>query len=249
MRVELPQQWEKITIKGVVFDMDGVLVDTSPCHAIAYGQLWQSLKIDGPGYASIAGRSTKAVVSEYAASLSSEEQREAVTLKQSAALEILAKTDVGFTDVASALERLSSTNIPMAIATSASKASADLVLKRLDIRNYFQEVVTSADVERSKPAPDLFVKAINKIDIDAAEVLILEDSVSGIAAALASGAYAVTVRQAETLTDELRNHSRFLGHFDTVGSVIDTLVELLIHYQSKTENKISSQSNKSSESV
>jgi len=224
MRDEFSQKWNQADIKGVVFDMDGVLVDTSPCHAVAYQQLWQFIEVEGPNYSVIAGRSTREVVAEYASFLSSEAQREAVDLKQSAALKVLAETDVGFNDIHSALDRLNDNHLPMAVATSASRASADLVLEQCNIRQYFQTIITSADVTRSKPEPDLFVTAIQVIKMDANEVLILEDSLSGIAAALASGAYAVTVREAEVLTDALSSHSRYLGHFDTVQAVVDKLV-------------------------
>lgn len=223
MSDEFFQKWLKVNIKGIVFDMDGVLVDTSPCHAAAYQKMWQILDMKGPDYSEIAGRSTKDVIVEYAPMLSSEEQLNAVTLKQSTALKMLAITDVGFEDVRNALERLKVANLPMAIATSASKASADLVLENLAIRHFFQSVITSEDVAKSKPEPDLFITAIQTIEVDANEVLILEDSLSGIAAALASGAHAVTVRRAETLTAELVDHSKFLGHFESVESVVNKL--------------------------
>ncbi len=239
MAIELSEQWNDTAIKGVVFDMDGVLVDTSPCHAAAYEQLWHQLKIEGPDYDRIAGRSTKAVIAEYAGHLSADEQANAVSVKQAIALKILAKTDVGFVDVRAALERLKRANIPMAIATSASKGSADLVLERLAIRDYFEAVITSEDVEKSKPAPDLFLEAIRKIGVDASGVLILEDSISGIKAALASEAYAVTVRQADTLTDQLKVHSRYLGHFDTVESVVIAVEQTSKSFRSQQNNQTS----------
>ena len=66
--------------------MDGVLVDTSPCHSLAYQMTWLNWEINGPEYAEIAGRSTREVIAEYCQSLPLERQQECIEFKQHTAL-------------------------------------------------------------------------------------------------------------------------------------------------------------------
>lgn len=220
----MSQRLQDTSIKGIVFDMDGVLVDTSPSHAAAYEKLWQSLSIDGPEYPVIAGRGTKEVVAEYAGHLSQEQLDNAVSLKQEAALGILETADISYNDTREALSRLQSIGMPMLVATSASKASAELALKNANIKHFFSAVITAADVERAKPAPDLFVKGIEAHDLLPKQVLILEDSYSGVLAALASGAFVVAVRDSAELDNTITKQTNFLGYFDDVADVVTALV-------------------------
>ena len=218
------QQLQDVPIKGVVFDMDGVLVDTSPCHSKAYEQLWYSLSISGPKYKTIAGRSTKEVVAEYAPHLDLEQQKNAIVFKQLAALELLKTTDISFMDTVTALAKLSANKIPMVVATSASKASAELALENAGLATFFSHIITSEDVERSKPAPDLFLAAIDALGVPPAEVVIIEDSHSGILAALASGAYTVAVREADKLEKCIAEQARYIGYFDNVADVVEQVL-------------------------
>ncbi len=223
--------WNQTKVQGVIFDMDGVLVDTSPCHSHAYAKLWKSLGIQGPAYPVIAGRSTKDVVAEYAAQLTEQQQYKAVKYKQAAALKLLETANVGFNDTRKALETLKSMGCPMAIATSASKASADLVLRRLDIAHFFDVVITSEDVMRAKPAPDLFLAAIRALELQGENAIILEDSRSGIEAALATGGNVVSVREADLLPDVMTSRTTYLGHFATVLDVIQKIAEHTPHHR------------------
>ena len=208
-------------IKGLVFDMDGVLVDTSPSHSVAYAQLWQSLAIHGPEYEEIAGRSTKDVVAQYASHLNAEQQQKVVAYKQTTALEILSSAKIIYIDTQSALQDFHALGLPMVVASSASAASAELALNNADIDHFFQAVVTSANVQRSKPAPDLFLAGISDLGCSAENVLVFEDSLSGIQAGLASGAYVVAVRDVPELNQSITNHAKFIGHFDSLSAVVE----------------------------
>lgn len=213
----LPQN---IVIKGLIFDMDGVLVDTSPCHSAAYEKMWSSLGIDGPEYSVIAGRSTKEVISEFASHLDEEQLHKAIAFKQAIALEIMKTAEISYADTMNALEFLHAKGLPMIVATSASKASAELALRNAGIEHFFSTVITSADVEHAKPAPDLFLAGIEALALPATEVLIFEDSQSGITAALASKANVVAVRSVAELHKNTIKASKFLGSFDDVKTAI-----------------------------
>lgn len=206
--------------QAVVFDMDGVLVDTSPSHAQAYALLWNRLSIQGPDYSTIAGRSTSNVIDEYAQHLSKKERQQAVSFKQSSALQFLENAEFEFNDTVSSLLKMKATHLPMVVATSASKASSSLVLNRLNVAHCFKAVITAEEVKNAKPAPDLFLKAIDYLGHGAQQVLIIEDSQSGIDAALASGAWVVSVRNANLQV----NHSHYLGHFANLADMTQWLL-------------------------
>ena len=214
----------EIKIKSLVFDMDGVLVDTSPSHSKAYDKLWQSLSIKGPEYSEIAGRSTKEVVAEYASHLNAKQLLEAVAFKQSTALEILNTADISYVDTLSALQNLQARGLSMAVATSASRASAEMALQSAGIAHFFSAVITSADVERAKPAPDLFQAGIRALGCEPTHTLIFEDSQSGLLAAMASGAYVVAVREVPELDDSIVASDSFLGYFGSLNAVVEALV-------------------------
>jgi len=71
-------------------------------------------------------------------------------------------------------------NTPWAVATSSRKAYANQVLEQLDLREKCKAIAAGDDVERGKPAPDVYLLAADRLDIDPASCLALEDSVPGI---------------------------------------------------------------------
>ena len=206
-------------IKAVVFDMDGVLVNTSPCHDLAYQMVWLHWEIEGPEYIEIAGRSTREVIAEYASKLSEKEQQECIEFKQKTALELLTREEIVFEDTASVLLDLTNDKFRLALATSASLAGAQLVLNRLQAENLFDCVVTSEDVEHAKPAPDLFTKAINSMKVDANQTLIIEDSEAGIQAGLAAGSWVASIREQPGSV----NHAQYVGHFHNLRDMYQRL--------------------------
>ena len=214
--------FKNISLQGMVFDMDGVLVDTSECHSKAFDSLWKSLGIIGPEYSIIAGRSTIEVIQEYT-DLDENLLKEAVRNKQKSAIKLIATTDISFLDTEESIKKLYESEIPMAVATSASKEGATLSLKNGKIFDYFKKIVTASDEKRAKPAPDIFLNAIQSMGFLPEECLVIEDSVSGVEAGLAAGAKVVSVRNSEILIHHFSSHKNFLGHHvnlsDLVGNV------------------------------
>ena len=85
------------------------------------------------------------------------------------------------------LERLSSLGIPRAVVSSSSPHWVDGWLDRLDLRKHFDQVVRRGDAPRIKPAPDLYLEAAKRFSLDPAECLVIEDSLNGVKAAIAAG--------------------------------------------------------------
>ena len=85
------------------------------------------------------------------------------------------------------LKTLASRGIPCAVVSSSSHHWVDGWLERLDLRKHFDEVVCRGDAPRIKPAPDLYQEAAKRFGLEPAECLVIEDSLNGVKAAIAAG--------------------------------------------------------------
>jgi HAD superfamily hydrolase (TIGR01509 family) len=175
-------------VKFLVFDMDGVLVDTSGCHARAYGDLWRRYGVEGPEYASIAGRPTREVVEAYTRDVA-----EWTAFKQARAREYLSAEPVLFDDVRVSMEAIHRAGWGMGVATGASRATAEMLLARAGIGGFFQFVLAAEDVSRGKPDPEIYRRAA---DLAGAETIVIEDSAAGLQAAAAASSAVACVRTA-----------------------------------------------------
>ena len=193
-----------------VFDMDGVLVDSSGGHRLAYERLWQRCGIHGPAYEAIAGRSTYEVVRAVTARLEPSQRQldEWVAFKQQEARTLLTVKPIVYEDTLPALRALQARRMPMAVATGASRATAELILGRTALRSFFSAVVTAEDVTRGKPDPEIYRCVIGRAGVAAPRCIVVEDSRAGIDAGLACGAAVLSVR-----TGVVRDHPAFLGSF------------------------------------
>lgn len=192
----------------LAFDLDGVLVDTTPCHARAYGELWSRLGIEGPEYDQIAGRRTCDVIQEFAASLepSPARLRAWTRWKQERARELLGSVPIRFDDSEDALRRFARAGLRLALGSGASRATMDVVLRRFGWTELFSPVVAAEDVARGKPAPDVYRLLLERSRVEPSDALVVEDSAAGLEAGLACGARVVSVRSG------LRSpHPRFAG--------------------------------------
>src|SRR2546428_11344390 len=92
-----------------------------------------------------------------------------------------------FPSAKAVLEELRQMNLRLAMATSSIGASTRPFLKRHGLTAFFDVIVTGEEIERGKPAPDIYLRAAEKLGIPADACLVIEDALSGIAAAKAAG--------------------------------------------------------------
>lgn len=204
----------------IVFDLDGVLVDTTACHRRAYDDLWRLAGCAGPPYEVIAGRRTLDVVTDVTAPLSpsAAQVRDWVTFKQARARRYLAEVDIAYPDTRPCLAALAATPMRRALATGASRETAEIVLARLGAREGWAAVVTADDVTAGKPSPEVYLAVMAVTACPPKHTLVVEDSAAGLAAAAASGAHVASVRSGLPAASP-----RFLGAFDDLRAVLATL--------------------------
>jgi beta-phosphoglucomutase len=96
------------------------------------------------------------------------------------------------------LEKLQAKKYPMAIASSSTPEIIDLILNKTNLRKYFQVIVSAEQAGKSKPEPDVFLLAAQKLGIQPANCLVVEDSENGIKAAQAAGMICVAYQGADS---------------------------------------------------
>ncbi len=178
-----------------LFDLDGTLVDSSPAHEAAFRKAFeQHWPLVGFEYESAKGKRTADVFAELGAPL--ELLDGLVAAKQTAYRELVRQGEVelmpGARDL---LDALSSQGERLFLVTSGSRQSVAEVLEATGIRDYFEGIVTSDDVARAKPAPDIYLGCLERFHLDPQDCLVIEDAESGFAAARAAGLRAVELQE------------------------------------------------------
>ena len=183
-------------IRAILFDMDGVVVDSMQFHLDTWKILLSEMgaKRTSLDVQRHFGLATKVLLREILAERDHgrEPSREEVErwLRRKVALTCQVASRVaepipGFLDFA---RRVRARHLPTALASAASRSFIDAVLEKIGARDLFDTVVSVDDVTHPKPDPEIFLKAAQRLNIPIHDCLVIEDSHPGIAAGVASGA-------------------------------------------------------------
>ena len=177
----------------VIFDMDGVIVDTEPVHRYAYYQHFSELGIEVPEemYTSFTGFSTKNTYQKVKEHFQlTQEVNELVLRKRALFNEAFdTKPDLELIEgVRALIVHLHQQGMELILGSSASKSTIHRVFNRFELFPYFTHIVSGEDFPQSKPNPAIFIHAASLAKIKAKEhCLVIEDSTNGIKAANAAG--------------------------------------------------------------
>ena len=108
--------------------------------------------------------------------------------------------------------------MPLALGTGASRRTAEAVFAQLGLADFFAAVATASDAAHRKPAPDVYEVLLHRLKADPDHILVVEDSPTGIVAALASCPHVVSVR-----TEHGLDHRNFIGRYADLRSLFETL--------------------------
>jgi HAD superfamily hydrolase (TIGR01509 family) len=185
--------------KAVLFDMDGVLVEAKEWH---YQALNQALIAKGltpisrnEHLSSYDGLPTKDKLTKHpeTRTLTSEERAEINTLKQRFTRKTFEASCKPNSAIIELMEFLKSEGIRIACCSNSIRSSVEMMLGKSGILNYMDFFISNEDVENSKPAPDMYNNAIGRLGLKPTDVLICEDNIIGITAALHSGGYVLEI--------------------------------------------------------
>jgi len=206
---------------AVIFDMDGVLVDNAHFHERAFAEYFRVTLAP-----EMFGRGNEELMAELFPDESEERHRELAYGKEAYYRQIFEPHIKPVTGLIALLKDLKKNNILIAVGSSAPMENIDFVLDKLQIRGFFDVVVVAAMVERAKPAPDIYLKSAELLNVKPGNCLVFEDALAGIKAARSAGTKVVGVATSlpkERLTDA----DRIINDFTeiTVSEIKQIIIE------------------------
>ena len=201
-------------MEAVIFDVDGVLVDSYAAHFESWKRLGKEtgVTLDEEQFAESFGRRSRDVIRKYwgsqkvsdtSISISDSEVERLDRRKEGLFREILEEDFPGMDGAADLIRGLAKHGFRIAVGSSAPKENVDLVLEHLGVRDCIAAIVTGEDVQRGKPDPQVFLLAAERLGVPPDCCVVIEDAVPGIEAARSAGMKAValvsTGRDAATL--------------------------------------------------
>ncbi|HEY4272535.1 MAG TPA: HAD family phosphatase [Candidatus Udaeobacter sp.] len=177
------------SFRAVIFDLDGVLADSEPCWNQIDAKLLAEYGVTyhGEYHRNVLGVSYRVALEFYKNAFHiAAPVEELMRRRGEIATEFFAKRVDLFPSAKAALEQLREMKLRLAVATSSVSNSARPFLERTGIAHFFETIITGDEIGRGKPHPDIYLRTAEKLGVPAAACLVIEDALSGIAAAKAA---------------------------------------------------------------
>ncbi len=209
--------------RAVVFDMDGVIVDSEPLHEQAFRDIFALMGL-GEGRHGIEfhhyyGKSDRALWTDFIAKHHPPQPiEELLAWKQNHFLKLLSERKPIFEPIPALVATLAQ-RYPLAVASGSNHAVIDVVLAMRDLRRFFKAVASVQDVARPKPFPDVFLRAAELLGIPPSACVVIEDSAAGVQAARDAGMRVIAITNslsraqlshADAVTDSYAEIQRWL---------------------------------------
>ena len=196
-------------IKTVIFDMDGVIVDTEPVHHYAYNQCFKQLGIEitPEMYASFTGNSTKNIFEKLKLQFNlTDDVRTLVETKRNLFNDAFDnKEDLYLLNgVEELIKDLYNNGMQLVLASSSATVTINRIFKRFGLHQYFKHIVSGEDFPKSKPNPEIFQHAASISQTSVENCIVIEDSTNGIIAAKAAGIYCIGY---DSINSKMQNYT------------------------------------------
>jgi len=186
-------------VKAVIFDMDGVIIDSEPIHSRVKMDTFAHFGIafNEEDLARYMGRTSGAIFKETLAKCGRTDiqPEDMAAYKHAHYLEILQSGEIA--PVAGSVELIKSlyaAGLPLALATSSNVRVMNTVLDSFGIRKYFTSILSGGELPESKPNPAIYLISAERLGTAPADCLVIEDTTNGILAAKRAGMYCVAYR-------------------------------------------------------
>ena len=205
-------------IRAVIFDMDGVIVDSTECDFLAWKRVFDDagVKFSRSRYkASMGKRGVEVVKACMPWEVGDEEAQSFQDKKlQYFMEECIEKKGIKMIEgIGEFVELVMKNDYQVALATAAVKERAEVVLEFTNLKEYFPVVVAGDQVSKGKPDPETFLKAAEKLGRAPEECVVIEDAPNGVRAAKAGGMKCIAITTTHS-KDELGEADKIIDSFD-----------------------------------
>jgi beta-phosphoglucomutase family hydrolase len=201
----------EVTPKGVIWDMDGVLVDTTPFHYQSWQKILNGIRNDfsWEEFASSFGMRNDLIIPKVFRKECTKEEIISIDAQKEAAFRKLAKGKLkpleGLIDL---LNLLKEDGFTMAVASSGTPENVAMVIKECNLMSFFSAFTNGSEVLHSKPDPEIFLLASKKLGVSPSQCVVVEDAPAGIQGAKSAGMKCIAI------TSTHKKHS--LGKADII---------------------------------
>jgi beta-phosphoglucomutase family hydrolase len=217
---EFENMTKKITGKGVIFDLDGVLVDTGEFHRQSWYDLAEREGVvmsDELFYSTFGMQNYQIMPQLLGRPVDKAEMSRLSLWKEQRYRELIDGKLTLMAGVRDLIIQLKQSGFSLAIGTSTPRTNLDFMLRATGIGDYFDDYVVGEEVKNSKPAPDTFAKAAVKLNLPPQNCVVIEDAVQGVQAGKAAGMAVIAVTTTRSRED--------LSQADMI---VDSLAELVV---------------------
>lgn len=201
---------------AILFDMDGVIVDSNPAHKIALQQFTSQ-----HGYhldeqqlrEKIYGRTNKEWITNLFGVLPTDTLQQYAQEKEAMYREIFKDDIQPVKGLVAFLDMLEANNIAKAIGTSAPRVNVDFSLSSTHLEKYFSVILDDTFVTHGKPDPEIYIKCAAAVGLPSAQCIVIEDSLSGVTAGKRAGSKVIGITTTHT-KEELSEADLIITDFD-----------------------------------
>ena len=223
------------SIKAVILDMDGVLVDSEPYHVESFKIMMDELNLeyDDTFIHSFIGHSIESNIQSINETYLQGKElnlEQGVRYRDSLYLDLIKQADLSpLSGIDELIETCQKNNIILALASSSVKEQVDLILTKLsrngrDLYQIFSSIVTGDDVIHRKPAPDIYQKTTENLNTHPNNCLAVEDSPAGVESAIGAGLNCIALKSVFIPTVELENADFLVNDINQVVKLLQNSI-------------------------
>jgi len=220
--------------RAFIFDMDGTLVDNMYFHTQAWGKMLEENGIEMNAHdflVKTAGKTNREILPTVFGEISDERIEELGNRKETLYQELFLPERKAVEGVMEFLETAKNLKIKMAVATAAPIVNVEFILDGLDLRRFFQAVVTAADVQTGKPNPEIFLKSAENLGVAPENCIVFEDAMGGFEAAHRARMKSIGITTVNSKEEVLKCDSVVEAHADFVSLKPQDLIEKYLPFE------------------
>ena len=208
-------------LKAVIFDMDGVIVNSEPLHRKAYYGMFEEFNINVSNslYESFTGKSTSAICKELCEIFDLSISHEKLMLSKRKHFKTIFDNDPEFQMIDGALSLIKNyfyNNLTLILASSASMTNINRIFKKFDLDKFFKAKISGADLKESKPNPEIFIKAAKLSGFNKSECIVIEDSTNGVIASKSAGIYCIGLNSTNSKNQNYDKADLVVSNFNEI---------------------------------